>query len=256
MKKLLIVSAILCLACHTEQIDPPLRNGYLKVNLSIPDLSSFKAAVPECSSLEPNEIYYRLIRPSNGTIHEQTASLQIQGDEFTLTDVLTFLEGEYEVDEVSLRHNGMITHTAPSTLDPRFDFTRYVTNPLPYNLTIMANETTVVDNQVMCYTEEEIYIPPNFEWRVIEVELKTLYFFIDPFMCVSEVVIEIDQYEPFRITILENGLYSIPIPKDQTYYRVTMFGHEGEILRQVTGGVYNEDGNLIRPDLIRYICDY
>lgn len=250
--KLLILTALL-MACETQQFGESSQNGYLSYSGSIPDLSTFKAVVPECSDFTPDEVYIKLIKPINGSTYSATAPIIIQGNQIASDGEMIFPEGDYQVDEVSLMYNGIITHTAPYENDPRYDFGRYVDRTLPYNLTITPGQTTTTTNQVLCYTEETIELDGNFEWVGEVIELKTMYFYIPATSCIQYVTLEIDFYRIVEIPIFETGLQSLPIPANFNFFALRGYlddNNPNAPIQSFTGTEYNADGQMDQDDVL------
>lgn len=251
MRTLLL--SIILLGCSTNPVEPELQMGYLNYKGSFTDLSAFKAVVPQCSAFTPNEIFYQLIRPDNGATYSQTSPIQLVGNQIFSTGDMTFPEGDYQVDEVSLRYNGIITHTSPYQNDPRYDFGRYVDRTLPYNLTILPRQTTTANDQVLCYTETPITIDPNFEWVGEVIELQTMYFYIPETSCIQYVTLEIDFYRIVEIPIFETGLQSLPIPANFNFFALRGYlddNNPAAPIQSFTGTEYNADGIMNQDDIL------
>ena len=249
MKTTILLLAILAISCQTEPIGQSLSPGYLSYHGNIMDFSISKSAVPQCSDFTPNEICIALVKPINGSSYTLKSPITISGNQVTANDQMVLPEGDYLVQEVSLKYNGIVTHSAPQTLDPRYDFGIYADHTLPYSLTIVADQTIDVQDQVMCYSEEIITLDQKIQWGAEIVQLQTMYFYVPENFCIDNVSIEINLGAVNIIPITQAGLYAIPIPKQQYTYKLRAFVN-GTNPQTLSGTTYNPDGNLNQNDVL------
>ena len=98
------------------------------------DFEASKVNVPECSKETPTYIKIRLINEDGFAFTDYAT-----WDGVEVLEQIIFPTGTYQVDEISLvTETDLVTHTVPSPLDNRFDFTAYAQHPLPYYITIHA----------------------------------------------------------------------------------------------------------------------
>jgi len=248
--------AVILIGCST---DDPLRleqRGYLNLSTNLIDLSASKIDVPECSNLTPDNVKVRLIN-SEGLAFTTLTAITITGNQVNLDEELTFPVGTYTVDEISLMTGNTITHSAPNVLDNRFDFALYTQNPLPYSITIAPEQTTDVNAQVMCYTEEDVINAPDFDWFSEIIELQTFAFNLPESSCIDQIRIQVNLdfdgeavTRTINIPLYKKGLYRIPIPVVFNYVNLAVY-REGVIQRSWAFNEYNVDGILDGNDVVQ-----
>lgn len=250
-----IIATTLCLSCNYEPVGQSLEDGRLSFIGSFKDLSAAKADVPDCSPFTPNEIYVRLLKPINGSSYAVTSPIVIENDLVYSTTPMVVPEGDYIVVEVSLRFNGVVTHTVPHVNDSRWDFARYVNRPVPYNITITPNQTTTsTGDELLCYDFTELELTSDFEWVGTVGELVPMYYYIPDTSCIQMVTLEIDFYRIVEIPVWETGLFSVPIPKEFGNYRLNAYlGDYNTAINPIqwySGTEYNPDGFLDLDDVL------
>ncbi len=250
MKKLLILF-VLILGCSK---DDPLRleqRGYLNLNTEFMDFTASKVDVPECTSLIPDKIKVRLIN-ADGLAFTKLMDVEVVGNTVNVVENDTLPVGTYDIDEMSLMKGNTITHTVPNVLDSRFGFALYTQNPLPYSITIAPEQTTDVNAQLMCYTEEDVLNAPDFDWFVGIVDLQTFAFNLPSESCVNGITLLVNKdgvEKTLNIPLYKVGLYRIPIPVDFDYINLRIFV-DGQLRQSFAFNSYNDDGVLDASDVI------
>ncbi len=254
MKKLLLL-IVLILGCSK---DDPLRleqRGYLNLNTEFMDFTASKTDVPECTTLTPDNVKVRLVN-SEGLAFTTLTAISITGNIVTPTEQLTFPVGTYTVDEISLVTGNTVTHSSPNALDDRFDFALYAQNTLPYDITIQPEQTTDINAQLMCYTEEDVINAPDFDWFTEIIDLQTFAFNLPAGSCVNGITLLVNydvngetKEETLNIPLYKVGLYRIPILVDFNYINLSIFV-DGQLRQSFAFNSYNDDGVLDASDVI------
>jgi len=252
-----ILLALLTLASCSDDVLDLVQEGYLNVNTELLDLTTAKVNVPECTSVVPTHIKVRLIN-SEGFAFTSYTPVEIIGNQVNLIEQDTLPVGTYNVDEISLLTSGnTVTHTVPSPLDDRFDFTLYTNNPLPFSLVISPGEITEIDADLMCYSEEEVLNAPMFSWFTEIIDLQTLAFNLPESSCVDAITLLVNMdldgqtvEETINIPLYKRGLYRIPIPINFNYINLRIFVN-GQSRQSWAFNSYNDDGILDGNDVIQ-----
>lgn len=235
---LLGIAVLIFTGCGKDDAMRFLRPGYLSTRIAAGNNDTAKDLV-SCGGTPLYAVYSLL---NEFGMYKDTFDIQVSDKIAVFEGQMTFPEGTYTVEDVSLYDQDWnLTHTAPDGSE-EIDFSAFVDTYLPYEVTIVPYEIVYVNDQVLCFTNARVEPDPIGSGELSIIETESMYFYIFPQSCIDRVVLEVDGKVFGQTERPFDGLHMLAVPTEFQYFSLSAYVSDNIV--QSFAGPYHSADNI------------
>jgi hypothetical protein len=202
------IAVLIAASCSRDNPEELLRPGYLVASINSPSYDSTSKTVPLCGGVPVYAVYSLL---NEYGIYRDTFDIVFDNKKAMFKGQMTFGEGEYTVEDVSLYDvNWNVTHLSLDGTES-YNLSFLVSKTVPYPITIIAYDTVTVRDEVVCfnYIEPE---EPQDNGEITIVAAESIHFYVPVNTCLTRIVLFVDGEEIISTEDMNPGLHTFAIP--------------------------------------------